>query len=139
MLLAVRGRVRGGAAFHLPRPRDEGGGFCDRLALGGEPSCFECCASMALRSYVLERMRFLTASTCTPDHLPPRGVATPRASSALAMARADVTPLCSISAMMGATFLAKRSASAFRLATARPRACSSRGLPRTVLAEGDSG
>jgi hypothetical protein len=33
--------------------------------------------------------------------LPPRDVATPLASSALAMVRADVTPLRSISAMMG--------------------------------------
>jgi hypothetical protein len=48
------------------------------------------------------------------------------------MARCDATPVDLISRMIGATFLAKRSASALTQATARSRTSASFGLPRTT-------
>ena len=51
-----------------------------------------------------------TAVTCTGIQMPPRAVATPRALSALAMARNDVAPLAFICSMTGSTLAAKRSA-----------------------------
>ena len=61
------------------------------------------------------------AVTCTGVQTPPRAVATPRALSALAMARNDVAPLAFICSMTGSTLAAKRSA--FALLEAIPRRC----------------
>jgi hypothetical protein len=60
---------------------------------------------------------------------PPRGVATPRAFSASAIARSVVTPDFWILVMIGRTLPAARSASALIAATASSRAASIWGLP----------
>jgi hypothetical protein len=60
---------------------------------------------------------------------PPRGVGTPRALRASAMARKVSAPDLRISAMIGSTLLAARSASAMTAATAALRAASILGLP----------
>jgi|SRR6516225_1120061 hypothetical protein len=66
---------------------------------------------------VADQTRLKIEPTCTAVHRPPRAVATPRAFSDRAMPRCDATPLDWISRIIGATFLAKRLASAFTLAT----------------------
>jgi hypothetical protein len=65
----------------------------------------------------ISQTRLKIEPTCTAVQAPPRAVATPRAFSDRAMPRCDVAPADCISRMIGATFLAKRSASAFTLAT----------------------
>ena len=69
------------------------------------------------RIFADEAGRLSTAVTCTGVQAPPRAVGTPRAFSALAMARKDVTPLVFISMITGSTLAAKRSAFALLEAT----------------------
>src|SRR6516165_4766022 len=84
--------------------------------------------SMAALSYARARM---FATDCA-YHWPPRAVAIPRALSALAISLSVRAPAFWASPMIGSTFAAKLSASAFTAAIAFLRATRRRGFPKVT-------